>query len=201
MIPKIIYYTWVSPDPLPEKFNPYIETWKQKMPDYEIRQISLENIVQSPFVQECIKRGKYAIAGHYGRCERLYRTGGIYFDIDIEAVQSLDPLLDNEMVLGMEDETIINNAVIMAKMYHPFLKECLNYMDNFNLDEENPELKTGPWMFTKLFNDLERTIIVSDILILSPRYFYPYKYTEHFTNECVTSDTFTVHHWAKTWAK
>jgi mannosyltransferase OCH1-like enzyme len=201
MIPKIIYYTWVSPDPLPEKFNPYIETWKQKMPDYEIRQISLENIVRTPFVEEYIRRGNYVVAGHYGRCERLYSTGGIYFDIDIEAVKPLDDLLDNEMVLGMEDETILNNAVIMAKSHHPFMKECLKFMDNFNLDSHNVELNTGPWMFTKLFNENKGKVIISDILILPPRFFYPYKYTEHFTNECVTSDTFTIHHWAKTWAK
>lgn len=194
MIPKTIYYTWVSPHPLPEQFNKYIEGWKKKMPDYEIRQISLDSIVKTPFVEECIKREKYAIAGHYGRCDALYQTGGIYFDIDIEAVKSFDDLLENDIFLGLEDDSIVNNAVIGCVKGHPFMKKCIDFMDAFDLDSDNPELNTGPWMFTKLSYD-------EGILILPPRYFYPYSYKEDFYPECITSDTFTVHHWAATWKK
>ncbi len=37
-IPRIIYYTWINPAPMPEKFQKYIDGWKVLMPDYEIRQ-------------------------------------------------------------------------------------------------------------------------------------------------------------------
>ena len=75
-IPRIIYFTWVSPDPLPERFEKYITAWKALMPDYEIRQISLDNVAKTPFVMEAIKRGLYSVAGHYGRCERLLASSG-----------------------------------------------------------------------------------------------------------------------------
>lgn len=170
------------------------------MPDYEIRQISLENITKTPFVEECIKRRKFAIAGHYGRCERLFETGGLYFDIDIEAVKSFDDLIEKfDAFLGFEDSAMtINNAVMGFKKGHGFMKVCMNFMDHFDLDSENPELNTGPWMFTKL---MDETFGNYQIALMPQRYFYPYSYKESFYPECVTKDTYTIHHWAKTWAK
>lgn len=36
MIPKIIHFCWMSGDAYPEKIKKCIESWKQKLPDYEI---------------------------------------------------------------------------------------------------------------------------------------------------------------------
>ena len=35
MIPKIIHYCWLSGDPIPEKLQRYMNTWKKHLPDYE----------------------------------------------------------------------------------------------------------------------------------------------------------------------
>ena len=196
MIPKIIYFTWISPDPIPERFLPYIESWKRVMPDYEIRQISLENIKRGPFVDKCLETKKYVIAGHYALSQALYETGGIYVDIDVEAVKPLDELLDAEIFLGREDEKMINNAVIGSVAGNQFMKDCMDFMDSFDLNAENPELNTGPWMLTDLIDE-KRPFVT----IYPPRFFYPYSYKERFYPECVTSDTYLIHHWAKTWIK
>lgn len=37
MIPKIIHFCWMSGDPYPEKIKKCINSWKEKLPDYEIR--------------------------------------------------------------------------------------------------------------------------------------------------------------------
>jgi predicted O-methyltransferase YrrM len=216
-IPRIIYFTWVSPDPLPERFQKYITAWKAYMPDYEIRQISLDNIVKSPFVMEAISRGLYSVAGHYGRCERLYATGGIYFDIDIEVVQRFDDLLDNEFFVGCEAPHRVNNAVIGSVPGHRFLAGCLLYMDTVVFHDPGPmgiEIETGPQMFTNLakawgWEERDVTqflngpvgINSSEITVYDSRYFYPYYFDKAYNPGCATPETYAIHHWAKTWIK
>lgn len=193
-IPKIIYTTWVSDIPIPERFIPYINGWMEKMPDYKVVVIDKKNVIKSDFVQKAISIGKYALAGHYGRCERLYETGGLYFDIDIEAVKSFDHLLDNKIFIGREDAGMVNNAVIGCEAGQPFLKACLDYMDKIDLNTPNIELETGPWMFNKIIKDFPEVVVYPE------EYFYPYHYTKTFTSECIKENTYAVHHWAGTWS-
>lgn len=37
MIPKIIHFCWLSGDPYPNKIQYCINSWKKRLPDYEIR--------------------------------------------------------------------------------------------------------------------------------------------------------------------
>ena len=37
MIPKVIHYCWFGGNPLPKELQDYIDTWKEKCPDYEIK--------------------------------------------------------------------------------------------------------------------------------------------------------------------
>lgn len=208
-IPRIIYYTWVSPDPLPAQFQKYINGWKILMPDYDIRQISLDNVIKSPFVMEAIKRGLYAVAGHYGRCERLLETGGIYFDIDIEAVKRFDDLLRCNFFVASEKPYRVNNAVIGSVPGHPFLKECLSFMDHLVFHDPGPlgiEIETGPEMFTRIakkygWKESALTQNLPELTVFAPEYFYPYYFDEHYAPGCATPHTYAIHHWAKTWIK
>lgn len=206
-IPRIIYYTWVNPNPLPSQFQKYIDGWKVLMPDYQVLQISLDNIIRSPFVMEAIKLGLYSVAGHYGRCERLYNTGGIYFDIDIEAARRFDDLLTEEFFVGCEAAHRVNNAVIGSAPGHTFLKECLSFMDQFVFFDPGPlgiEIATGPEMFTTIakkygWQEKNETQQIAGGKVFGSKYFYPYYFDQKYYPGCVTKDTYAIHHWAKTW--
>lgn len=195
MIPKTIYYTWINEKPLPEQFEKYLKSWSDVMPDYEIKQISLDNIKRGEFVDKAISIKNYALAGHYGRCQELFENGGIYFDIDVEAVKPFDDLLDYECFIGWECENFINNAVMGCEKGHKLMKDCMDYMDAFDLDHPQIELETGPRMFTKLAKNR------ADVKLLPPFCFYPYHYSESFKEECVKPETYAIHHWAHTWKK
>ena len=43
MIPKIIHYCWLSNDPYPAKIQHCINSWKKKLPGYEIKLWNLQN--------------------------------------------------------------------------------------------------------------------------------------------------------------
>jgi hypothetical protein len=206
-IPKIIYYTWINPAPMPERFQKYIDGWKVLMPDYRIEQISLDNVVRSPFVMEALKRGNYAVAGHYGRCERLFATGGIYFDFDVEAVKRFDALLENEFFCASEVAHRVNNAVFGSRPGHEFMKECLAYMDNIVYFDPGPlgiEIETGPEMFTRLakkhgWQEKDEVQKLDGITVYDSKYFYPYYFDKPYRPGYAKPETFAIHHWAKTW--
>lgn len=161
MIPKIIHYCWLSDDPFPPTIQKCINSWKEKMPDYEIKRWSTKNfdIDSVPLVKEAYEAKKYAFAADYIRCYALYTEGGIYLDSDVFVFQNFEKLLDGvEYMTGIEfhpaskkqyrsqvDETgrrkdkvkevygIALQAAVMASIRaHPFMKDCLQRYENLS---------------------------------------------------------------------
>ena len=64
MIPKIIHYTWFSNDEMPANTIECINTWKQFMPDYELRLWDMKALqeIDSDFLQEALEAKKWAFA-------------------------------------------------------------------------------------------------------------------------------------------
>ena len=204
MIPKRIYTTWVSDKPMPEKFRPLLDTWRRVMPEYEIIVLGMDNIPHNAWVDAAIADKKFILAGHYARCQRIYETGGIYFDVDVEAVRSFDDLLGDAMFMGVETDNVVNNAVFGAEAGHSFMAQCMAYMAAFPLDAKEVENETGPRMFTNLMRSRgwtprRGTHTVGDIRVYNSKFFYPYLYTETYDPRCVTSETHAIHHWAYSW--
>ena len=206
-IPKIIYSTWISDKPLPKKLHKYIESWKKHLPDYEIRLITLDNTPHNPFIDTFIRKKKFAVAAQYARAQRIFETGGLYFDVDIEAVKNFDELLDIEMFAGIEckgNNHFVNNALFGAQKGHPFMKECMTYMNNTDVTRSDIEVSTGPLMFTELLKrrgwiPANENSSLNGIRIFKSNYFYPYGPDEQFNPGCITKETYAVHHWAATW--
>lgn len=206
-IPKIIYSTWISDKPLPEKFHKYIESWKKHLPGYEIRMITLENTPRNPFIDTFIRNKKFAVAAQYARTQRIFETGGLYFDVDIEAVKNFDELLRNEMFAGIEckgNNHFVNNALFGAQKGHPFMMDCMTYMNSIDVTRCDIEISTGPLMFTELLKrrgwvPANENSFLNGIRIFKSDYFYPYGPDEQFNPDCITKETYAVHHWAATW--
>lgn len=98
MIPKIIHYCWLSNDPIPEKLQEYMKSWKEKLPDYEFKLWNFDcfDINSSQWVKEAFEAKKYAFAADYIRLYAVYNYGGIYMDMDVEVIKSFNPLLNND---------------------------------------------------------------------------------------------------------
>lgn len=206
-IPKIIYSTWISDKPLPEKFHKYIESWKKHLPDYDIRMITMENTPRNDFINTFISNKKFAVAAQYARAQRIFETGGLYFDIDVEVIRNFDELLHHEMFAGIEcrgNNQFVNNALFGAQKGHPFMKECMAYMDTMDVMRRDIEVATGPLMFTEIMKRRgwvpeNENSSLNGIRIFKSAYFYPYSPDEQFDPDCITKDTYAVHHWAATW--
>lgn len=131
-------------------------------------------------------------------------------DIDIEALQRFDGLLNNGFFAGHEGgDHYANNAIMGAESGHHFISEMMEYTRSFPLTHPEWPNETGPRMITKLLlrygwdsrmNALQ-TIAPHRITIYPSKTFYPYFWKEKFTPECVTSETLAIHHWASSWTE
>lgn len=131
MIPKIIHYCWLSNDKYPDELIKCMDTWKEKLPDYEFILWNFNNFDKksSKWVEEAFDNKKYAFAADYIRLYALYNYGGIYLDMDIEVLKSFDDLLDTDLLLAYENDekTGIEAGCFGAIKGNPIIGECLSY--------------------------------------------------------------------------
>ena len=94
IIPKKIHLIWLGPKTPPIVFKDCLASLKKNLPDWEFKLWtdadvpSLDLYNQKYFDEET----NYAAKSDILRYEILYRFGGVYIDVDIEVIQSLDIL-------------------------------------------------------------------------------------------------------------
>jgi len=66
------------------------------------------------------------------RLEMLRRFGGIYLDLDVISINTLEPLLANEFVMGIEPGTGLCNAVILARPGATFIERWQDRYRSFD---------------------------------------------------------------------
>ncbi len=197
-IPKTIHYCWFGNHPMPPLNQLCVDTW-QKLEEYTFKCWDESNIPNIPFVQHQLSKKNWAFASDYIRLYALYAEGGIYLDTDFEIIKDFDSLLEQNLFLCKESSEWINNATMGAIRGHPFLKDCMHYMEN--RFTQNLDYHVSPAVTTNVYNSKN----YADVMILSSDYFYPYNpYDEQqpvkqLLYTMVTSNTIAIHHWAKSW--
>lgn len=128
MIPKKIHYCWLSEDKLSDFALKCMSTWKNVLPDYEIKLWNTKNfdIKSVPFVEQAYKMRKWAFAADYIRLYAVYNEGGIYLDSDAYVIKSFNDFLHYDFFSSLErDLTTV----------HPNSKYSIDFKKN-----ENPNL-------------------------------------------------------------
>lgn len=198
MIPKIIHYCWLSNDEIPEKFVYYMETWKEKLPDYKFVLWNFERFDwnQSIWVQEAFNSKKYAFAADYIRLYALYTYGGIYLDMDIEVLKSFNDLLDSKYMLAYEKKPGegIEAGCLGAEKGSQYIKHCLDYYENRHFICKDGSLEQTP-LPVIMQRIMEKESI--DCPIFSANYFTAKSYD---TGEIFASkETYCIHHFSGSW--
>jgi len=158
IIPKIIHQIWLG-SPLPPEFAELIETikkvhigrgWQYKLwTDDDLADIALYN---QKYFDEAKNAGAKA---DMLRFEILYRYGGVYIDIDYEALQPLDELhYLYDLYVGMEplDSKMakVGLSIVGARPGHPVVAHYIRTIkDDWN--KGGVVQRTGPWHWTKSF--------------------------------------------------
>lgn len=142
-IPKKIHYIWVGKNKLPLQYERNIETWKKYNPYYEIICWNENNydFFRDEYTREAYKSGSWGFVPNLARLDIVSREGGIYLDVDVEAVSSFDKLLNDEAFFNMGCANSINRgcgfgaikgALILDEMKEEFFKyRCCNEKGDF----------------------------------------------------------------------
>lgn len=199
MIPKTIHYCWFGGNEKSALYKECISSWKAIMPDFDIIEWNESNIdISIPYVKDCLEKKRWAFLSDYIRMVVLRDHGGVYLDVDIEAVRTLDPLLQYNCFLGYEDADRLNTAVVGGAAGHHFFNDAIDLIEK-RFKEKKPFL-----IAPEVANACVRKD-ASDIQLMPYSAFYPYNpYAKAHDRKIlmfkyVEESTYLIHHWGKGW--
>jgi Glycosyltransferase sugar-binding region containing DXD motif len=206
MIPKILHYVWLGGAPIPEPYQQYIDGWKKRMPDWEIKRWDETNfdIHQAAFPREAYQKRRWAFVSDYVRIKVLYENGGIYLDTDEEMIRSLEMFADNRVFFGFEAGKLIGGQVFGCEKGNETMKALVDYYEKLSFID--PKGK-------------EKRIVIGDHIAGVLKQLYPsFRFTDKtqylpngtvvYASEYFCPDmhkplnnpnTYTIHHYAGTW--
>ena len=137
-IEKVIHCFWFSGEKKPETYQKCIDSWKRFCPDYKILEWNMDNYdyAKHPFMKKAIKEKKWAFASDYARLDVIYHQGGIYLDMDMELLHSLNSLLGCEAFFTFDTQNDIDLAAFAAKPKNLLIMKLMEFYDNveFSVD-------------------------------------------------------------------
>jgi inositol phosphorylceramide mannosyltransferase catalytic subunit len=127
LIPRVFHQIWVGPDPFPEEYVHYQQTWLQHHPGWELRFWTEENLPERLRRPEAAERLRVpAERANILRLEVLWRFGGVYVDTDFECRRSIEALIEDASIfISLAKPRRVNNALMGSVAEHPLLDEAL----------------------------------------------------------------------------
>jgi mannosyltransferase OCH1-like enzyme len=199
LIPRIFHQIWLGDTPRSRSFVWWHEAWKALHPTWEMRlwQQSGDDAVEAgdfKFISnhpEMLARACHlSQRSNILRYELIERFGGVYMDIDMEPLRSIEPLIDGVSAftsyMGMfgsgKPPTRLGCALFGAVPGHRWVHDLVSQMKT-----EDPAIhkSLGDSYFTRVTADH------SDVKVFDPHVFYATDRTRR--------DSYTVHHWSGGW--
>ena len=137
-VPAIIHQTWRDAYSMPQAWQEASNSCRTLHPNYEYRfwtDADARRLIEKEF--PCLLSTFDAYPYDIQRADVirllvLYVYGGIYLDLDIICLKSLDPLRAFQFVLPRTMPVGLSNDFIVAEAKHPFLMQVLNDLPLFN---------------------------------------------------------------------
>jgi mannosyltransferase OCH1-like enzyme len=211
-----LYKIWVGPNPMPDYFEKYINTWSVLDLQFQIVEIGNNSVdecfskTKSLCLRWAINNNKWTVINHYLRYWLMYTKGGLYLDLDVQVIRPLS--IVGDCVVGMESERWVNNHAMYAEPGHPLFRDAMDYMDNTDLSMlKEVELDTGPRLISNLIFkntifkpsaiEKEETYPYGDrtVTILPERMMSGHRWYQKFNPNEIKEDTFCVHHYTHSW--
>lgn len=209
MIPKIIHYCWFGRNSLPESAQKYIASWRQFLPDYEIKEWNEDNfdVTQNQYVHEAYDNRKFAFVTDYVRLYAIYHEGGVYMDTDVEVIGDYDQFLHHHAFSGFETDGNVPTGMMAAEKGSIWAKELLNQYDNrvFIQPDGSFDMTTNTTVITNYM--VKKGLLLNNTFQDFPGLctMYPSDYfcpKDHRTGRIkCTKNTVCIHHFAGSWVE
>lgn len=211
MINKRIFYLWCGSSK-PIDVEACVLSWRQNLPDYEIVEIKEDDTAWFDFNKVCAeneffnfvyKNKIWAYVADYIRFYVLEKFGGIWLDTDVSVIKSFDDVLNTGILLGRENNNHIETALVGAEAHHPLIKQALDF---YNDEIWRSPLYTSPRILTYCLEKFgfaagkDGLIILNDIKIYPPEYFFPLPLHASFKPDMLTANSHSLHWWKSSWS-
>ena len=211
MIPRTIHYCWFGGRPLPDKFRPYLDSWRQHMPDFEVREWNEENLpVVSEYVRQNLKEESWAFVSDYARFQVLFNEGGIYLDTDVELLRPL-PELETQAFLGFENvlDRVSKNPLGTAILGFPAGHSlCSDMMKAYDRSPNSRPLGTD--ILTRMIRKMGLSeyrhhpiqfefVQIAGLRVYHSDILYPDMRNRFPSRDCLPENTKAIHHVAGSW--
>ena len=207
MIPKTIHYVWFGGNPLPPLAVKCITSWKKYLPEYEIIEWNESNFPfdKFPFAKEALENRKFAHASDVARLYALMEYGGVYMDTDVEVIKSLDVFLNKKAFSGFENDDFVPTGIMASEKEGVWVTEMLEYYNGRSFIKGNGDLDTvsNTFIITQIMK--EKGFVMNNSFQEIEDYvsFYPNDYfcpKSYKTGKIeLTDNSYTIHHFAKSW--
>ncbi|MBI4485353.1 MAG: hypothetical protein HY655_05025 [Acidobacteria bacterium] len=125
-IPRVIHRIWLGGGPVPRIFDHYEQSWRKHHPEWEMR------LWREDTLPPLSCQAEYDAVVNIKRCvdiarlEILRQCGGVFVDMDVEALRPLDPLLRGvSAFVGRVGDHHVGNQVLGAVPHHPFFERAV----------------------------------------------------------------------------
>lgn len=167
-IPRTIHHIWIG-SKFPKELARRRDTWAEHNPGWEMKLWTEENISTEfgPLLQRC---GSHVQRADILRYEILHREGGVYVDVDFEALKGLDALLKNKTTFTVLEHRTSRRSQVSVGLIgsapgHPMYAEILSLLESA-LDPYSPN-SLGPPLFMRAAQYRE------NVTVFPKRVFYP----------------------------
>jgi len=215
MIPKVIHYCWFGRHPLPPLAEKCIASWKEYLPDYEIKEWNEDNfdVDAIAYTRDAYKEGKYAFVSDYARFWILYHHGGLYFDTDVEIIKGMDDIVERGAFMGCEADDLSGAKVVKVApglclgapagdpIYAAILKVYASlsfYKSDGSLNLRTIVEYTTDTLQQFGFKEITGIQQVGTITIYPSDYFNPQHYVTKRIH--ITANTRSIHYGASSWS-
>ena len=146
-IPAIIHSFWFSKDEKTDLYKKCIESWYKFCPEFEIIEWNVENydVTQCQYTREAFEHKKWAFISDFARLDVINSYGGVYMDMDVELISSLDYLLYADSFFNRQEDGIIDlGSGFGAQPGDKLVSEMLNTYKNRKLVNKDGSIDMTP---------------------------------------------------------
>lgn len=222
MIPRILHQTWRSAD-IPAHLQGFHESWRRLHPDWEFRLWTDDDNASllAEHYPEFLPYFRQALPGilrvDLARLAYLHRHGGVYADLDYEALRPFDPLLEaDRAILARERQGIgrllrghdyVINAFMASPPGHPLWLDVMHAMVRTYRPRRRLERHTAHVirMAVAVLDDRieARLREHDDVTILPDNAIYPSLPTDRLRDrrvrQAAAANAYGIHHYDNSW--
>jgi mannosyltransferase OCH1-like enzyme len=217
VIPRKLHRLWLGQRPRPALYDAFWAEWQALHPDWTLvtwTESNLPPLINGSVVDDLAVSARSAgIPMAHDRAvavaradviayELMWRYGGVYINCDMQPLKSLEPLLEHDAFVGMEDDTYLCNAVMGAIPRHPLFQLLIDELPgNYSVHRgRGMEVATGPQFLTRV---VKEATVPGSLTVLPQSAFY---YAHHgsiavgedasaFVNGARAAGAYALHHW------